>query len=109
MTSIVYYRQGADLPSPAVTWTDDLDGLIDFSSGWSFTLKVGFPGRDAVLTKTAGITGASTDPNVTISWSPDELGPVTPGAWPAELHAHNSSTNKDRIKEFILRIHQATT
>ncbi len=59
---------GSELPDDAFEWTDAQNQIIDFSTGWTFEVEVGFPGQAAVLTKTEGITGAATSPNVTIAW-----------------------------------------
>jgi len=107
----VEYLAGAELPSVPIVWLDTSDNVIDFSTGWTFTLKVGVAGLPAVLTKTDGIAGAnpvptkeSGAPNVTITWDAGELDDLTPRAWTCQLQAHNTATDKDRIRSFLLQI-----
>lgn len=99
---------GAELPDTAILWPEN--GVpIDFSSGWTFTLKVGNGGETALLTKTTGITGASTSPNITIAWATGELESVGSGAWECQLLAHNSVSNKDRMHKFTIGLLPAIT
>ena len=56
--SVLRYHRTAELPELAMWLEDDAGALIDFSSGWSFELKIGTPGSPALLTKTTGIAGA---------------------------------------------------
>jgi hypothetical protein len=72
--SVIHYHKNSERPAFELTWYDDDGSLIDFSDGgYTFSLKIGTPGTAAVLTKTAGIVGAATAPNVTVSWSAGEL------------------------------------
>lgn len=84
--SVRYYR-GVTRPALQL-WLQEANGLlIDFSSGWTFELKLGvaprrpqgIPGA-AVLTKTTGIAGAAGageepngTPNVVVTWAGSEL------------------------------------
>jgi hypothetical protein len=56
--STLRYHKTAERPS-AELWLEDIDGtLIDFASGYTFSLKIGNKGSTALLTKTSGITGS---------------------------------------------------
>jgi hypothetical protein len=90
------YSTTTELPTYPITWTDSTGTVIDFATGWTFTLKLGFPGRPAVLTKTTGITGAATAPNVTVAWVVDEFAELDPGTYVLELVARHTSSGKDR-------------
>lgn len=80
MTNIYYL--GSEDPTYPVTWIDSTGAVVDFSDNdWTFTLKLGFPGLDAVLTKTSGITGAATAPNITVTWAPTDLDDLDPGTY----------------------------
>jgi hypothetical protein len=91
--SIVRYFANAERPTLRLTWYDDDDNLIDFSSGYTWSLKVGNPGSAALLTKTSGITGAATAPNVTIAWTAGELN-LTPGTYTYQLTATTSALDR---------------
>lgn len=92
MSGPLRYYQGAERPALKLWLLDDDGTLIDFSSGYTFSFKVGAPGS-VLLTKTSGIVGAAGagveptgTPNVTISWSAGELA-ITPGAYSWALTA----------------------
>jgi hypothetical protein len=76
---LTYYRT-AERPALQLWLLDADDNLIDFTTGNTFEFKLGSAGAAAVLTKTSGITGAAGSgtelggtPNVTITFTPDEL------------------------------------
>jgi hypothetical protein len=100
----VEYTIGAELPDTAITWTDESGNLINFSSGWTFTVKVGDQGKTALLTKSTGITGAAAAPNLTIAWAAGELDGVGSGAWACQVTAHNTASAKDRIRTFSIKL-----
>jgi hypothetical protein len=87
------YKRSAERPSASIWWLSEAGSLIDFSTGYTFSLKVGVDGAAAVLTKTTGITGAAGagtsptgTPNVTVAWAAAELN-LTPGMYTLELTA----------------------
>lgn len=94
----VTYTAGAELPDLTLTWRDSAGVLIDFTSAYTFTVKVGVPGSAAVFTKTTGITGAATDPNITIAWATTaELSTLTVGTtYTGQVIARRTSDSKDR-------------
>jgi hypothetical protein len=106
MSKPLEWIQGADLPDLTVEWRDRLNNLVAFGSvAHTFSLKVGTPGQAAVMTKTTGITGADTAPNVTIAWAAAaELNTLTPGHYDAELTATRTSDSKQRILRFALTV-----
>lgn len=73
MSTLYTYRPTDEDPSIPLEWLDS-DGLpIDLSAAtFSVVLRERSTGTTA-LTKTSGITGAATSPNVTITWSTGEL------------------------------------
>lgn len=94
----VTYIAGAELPDLSLTWWDSNDALIDFSTGYTFTVKVGVLGSAALFTKTTGITGAATDPNVTIGWSTAaELTTLSAGTYAVQVIARRTADSKDRV------------
>lgn len=69
--SVTYHRT-AERPALEVTWLDDNGQVIDLTAA-ALTVKVGATGRAALLTKTLGVDGAATAPNVVITWAAGEL------------------------------------
>jgi hypothetical protein len=82
MSSLTYYR-AAERPAIQL-WLQDADGsLLDLSSGYTFSFKIGLVGSAAVFTKTSGITGAAGSgtenngtPNLTINFTAGELAAI---------------------------------
>ena len=98
---------GDDLPDLPVEWKED-GVLIDFSSGWTFELKVGSPGSAAAFTKTSGFTGAATSPNLVIQFATSgELNTLAAGRYTAQLRATRTSDSRTRTRKFPLSIGQA--
>lgn len=106
MIVIPPYVQGAELPSITFDWEDSNGDLIHFGSvAHTFTLKIGEPGQAALLTKTTGITGADTSPNVTIDWAASgELNTLTSGSHSGDLIATRTSDGRQRILRFVLPV-----
>lgn len=108
MSQKLSYHSTADRPA-AELWLFDDDGtLIDFSSGYTFSFKIGKPGSAALLTKTSSITGAAGagtepdgTPNVTVTWSAGELA-LTPGSYVWQLTATNSSLDRVFSGPFVV-------
>ena len=104
----VTYVKTADRPALQIWWFDDDGALIDFSSGYTFSLKVGSRGMAASLVKTSNIVGAAGagveptgTPNVVVTWAAGELA-LAAGGYLAQLTATTSSL--DRVIEFDLTI-----
>jgi len=87
------YRADQETPSFAVAWKDRDGDLVDFSSGYTFTAQLVKAGVVA-LTKTAGIAGNSTSPNVTVAWTTDELDGLS-GVY--EVHLKATTGGADRF------------
>ncbi len=104
----IRYHSSAERPALEL-WIQDDDGtLIDFSSGYTFTLKIGNTGDTALLTKSTSITGAAGSgteptgtPNLTIAWAAGELD-ITPGTYTLQLTA--TTTGLDRVFTTPIRI-----
>lgn len=102
---LVSYVQGAELGDLQITWQDENGEVIDFSSGWSFSLKLGKKNGAAVVTKTTGITGAAAAPNVVVEWATTgELNTAAVKSYDAQLTATRAGDGKQRIMQFTLRI-----
>lgn len=77
--TVYTYRTDQELPTIPVDWRDNANAVVDFSSGWTFTAKlvaVNAPGT-VVLSKTTGITGAATSPNIVIAPSASDWSGLT--------------------------------
>ncbi|HEU4544070.1 MAG TPA: hypothetical protein VFR23_23270 [Jiangellaceae bacterium] len=85
---------GSELPDRTLHWQTADGATIDFSTGYTWTLRVG--NTTGVLQKTSGITGAATDPNVTIVWAAGEWDNVPPGNYSFTLTPRRTSDSKDR-------------
>lgn len=95
------YIQGAELPDRTFDWKDYEGSLIDFSANWSFSLKVANQSKTTQFTKTTGITGSATSPNITIAWATSgELNSLTPGRYIGYLSATRVSDSKNRTLQF---------
>jgi hypothetical protein len=104
MITVTDYIEGADLPDLAFSWRDRNGALIDFSS-YSFELKIGFPGETALVTKTTGIAGFATDPNVIIAFlTTGELNALQAGNYRGQLKAQRAADGKQRYLMFNLAI-----
>lgn len=86
---------GSELPDLTFHWQDSAGNTIDFSSGFSWVLRVGHAGA-GVLEKSSGITGSATNPNVTVTFSVNEWDNVAPGIYEATLTPRRTSDSKDR-------------
>lgn len=101
------YTVGDDLPDLPIEWKED-GTLIDFTSGWTFELKVGSPGSAALFTKTTGFTGAATAPNLTIQFATTgELNTLAAGRYTAQLRATRTSDSRTRTRKFGFVVGQA--
>lgn len=104
-----YYRT-AERPDLRLWIRDDNGNLIDFSTGYTFTFKLGEPGVTAIFTKTTGITGAvgsgnppTGTPNVTVTFTAGELDAVAVGPKHWQLRA--TSANLDRLVQGPFYLH----
>jgi hypothetical protein len=89
------YRSDQEDPAYVVEWSDRDGNLINFATGYTFTLKLVNVATGAVaLTKTTNITGAATAPNISVAWAAGDLA-VTAGSYWVKLVATASS--RDRV------------
>lgn len=101
----VTYVQGADLPDLAINWYDRNKVLIDFTTGYTFELKVGKLGQTALITKTSGFIASLIAPNLTVGWgTAGELNTLTPGLYKAQLKATRTADGKARFLTFDLEV-----
>lgn len=103
------WHQSAERPGGEFWCLDDAGALIDFSSGYTFTLKIGTRAGTTLLTKTTGITGAAGagveptgTPNVIITWDAGELN-ITPGGYVFQLTATSGSADRVYETDVVIR------
>lgn len=101
MSNVLRWASNAEDPNLRIWWYDDTGTLIDFSTGYTWSLKIGTLGGTTLITKTTGITGAagagvepSGTPNVVVQWAAGELN-VTPGRYRLELTPTLASRQRD--------------
>ena len=110
---MVSYYKSAERPSLRLWLLDDERDLIDFSTGYTFSLKIGSAGSTALLTKSSGITGAagagvapSGTPNVTVEWTAGELS-IAAGNYTLQLTA--TTGGLDRLFSLPIQILDTVT
>lgn len=111
---LTYYRT-AERPDIKLWLLDDDGALIDFSTGYTFTFKLGRVGAAAVFTKTTGITGAAGSgtendgvPNVVLSFAAAELDTVPVGLHSWQLRAATAGS-VDRVYQGRLSLQDVIT
>jgi hypothetical protein len=91
---VVFRRtKGAELPDIAITWYDPSGVLYNFSSGWTFAVRIGVPGQTALVTP--GATGAATAPNLTVTFAPNALDAIAAGSYHLDVTPRFTGTSKD--------------
>jgi hypothetical protein len=88
------YLTSQEYPSIRLVWKDGDGAVINFSSGYTWTVMLSQQ-NVAVLTKTTGVIGAATSPNVTINWATGELD-IAEGVYDLIVIARDGAS-KDRV------------
>ena len=112
MSNRAAYVIGDELGDLTITWRDDAGALIDFSTGYTFVLKIGAKGSAALITKsTAGdFTGAATAPTLPVRWNTTgELNSLTAGLYTVQVAATRTSGTKVRTLQGQIEIRGAVT
>lgn len=113
---MIEYRKDQELPGLAVEWYDGVTGaLVDFSTGYTFTAKVCARSAPAVVlvSKTTGITGAATAPNLVVDWSTSDFSTLdaNPTDYVVHLYARRTADTKDRVfrpgNPIVFKLHPA--
>lgn len=95
------YGRGATRPDLNLWLYDDDGKLIDFSTGFTFVLRIGDRGYPAKKEKTTGFVGGpgtgnedleGSDPNLRIQWAVGDLD-ITPGEYTFQLNADSGGSN----------------
>jgi hypothetical protein len=105
----VSYEIGEELDDVKISWPNPETGEPrDFSTGWTFEFKVGVLDSVAVLTKTTGITGAATFPNITIAFAADELN-IAAATYVGQIKCRRTADSKDLIQQFDFPVTRVVT
>lgn len=110
--NIAEYTIGDELDNLGLFWLDSTGALIDFSSGYTYTVTMtDSKGNNQFTAKTSGITGAAgslaTDtPNVVVAWATSsEISSIAdPGIYNFFCRARRSADNKDRTFRGLIRL-----
>jgi len=94
MQEVIRRTKGSELPDIGLTWYQE-DGvtLYNFSSGWTFAVRIGNPGSIALVTPTA--TGAATAPNITITFAANALDAIPAGSYHLDVTPRFTALTKD--------------
>ena len=103
------YYVGSDLPAAQLTLRNGDGTYPDFSSGYTFSVKVAPVGSStASFTKTttiAGGVGSKTVANVTITWATSaELNTLTAGFYVLQVTVTQTSGSGQWIEQFPLEV-----
>ena len=105
----VSYEIGEELDDIHVSWPDPATGLPrDFSTGWTFELKIGQLGAVAVVTKTTGIVGDDVFPNIVIAFAAGELD-IADATYTGQIKARRTADSKDLIGQFEFPVTRVVT
>jgi hypothetical protein len=101
MSGTLRYFRGDERPAWQETIT--VNGVADnYSSGFTFAVKVQLGSATPVLTKTTGITGAASGV-ITVAWAENDLD-VTPGVYRALLVVTRTSDSLELTVERTLEV-----
>jgi len=110
---VVEYNEGDTIPNMTFgdgdtlpAWRDSAGDIVDFSSGYTFALTC-YKNGVSQFTKSTGITGAATNPNLTVNWaSTGEVGDLDPGTY--VVHVVATSSGETRSATVTLVVKDAT-
>jgi hypothetical protein len=98
------FRTDQELPVIPMHWANEDGTARDFSTGWTFTAKLGLASTPSVtlLTKSAGITGAATYPNISIAmavaeWAGLATPPETGTRYVFTVYARRTADSRDEV------------
>lgn len=98
--TLEYPTPASSLPDASFRWLDSSGAPINFTTGWTFSMKIGQPPNLYQVVKTTGFTGgagANNTANLVVVWGNNELVNLTAGRWYFQLTATQTSTGKQRI------------
>lgn len=93
MSQIFQRAKGTELEDIDISWYDPAGALRDFSSGWSFAVRIGIPGQPALVEPAAA--GAASAPNLTISFTDGMLDDIPAGSYHLDVTPRFDGTSQD--------------
>ena len=99
------YRKDQEGPAIGVNWAASDGSIYAFASGWTFAAKVCAVSAPTtiIVTKSSGITGADTYPNVSIAWSASDFSTLTASATGVAYVVYLYATRTADSKDFVFR------
>jgi len=88
--TLEYPTPAASLPDANFLWLDSTGNPLDFSTGWTFQMKIGQPPNPAQIIKTSGINGFTSingSSNLVVVWAQNELSSLSSGRWYFQITA----------------------
>ena len=98
--TLEYPTPAASLPDASFLWYDNAGNLIDFSTGWTFTMKIGQPPNGSNIYKTSGFYGFASvngSANLVVRWANGELSSLKSGRYYFQITATQISSGAQRI------------
>jgi hypothetical protein len=102
--TVLRYTKGDELEPIAITWYEPDGTLYDFSTGWTFTARIGNPGSEALVQKTSGFTGTATAPNLTLAWADGDLDGIAGGTYHLDVTARLTTGDLDVTRTWLFQI-----
>lgn len=101
-TEVIQLIKGQTRPALTFTWKDSSGNVLNFSTGFTGTCKIGEKGATA-LTTIASVALAATSPNVTVTPTTAEMAPLVVGETYI-LQLSIASASEPRIKQWKVTI-----
>jgi len=102
--TVLRYTKGDELEPIEVTWPEPNGTLYNFTSGWTFTARVGVPGVAAVFQKTTGFTGTATAPNLTFAPVAGDFDNIPAGSYHLDIIARLTAGSLDVTRTWLFQI-----
>jgi hypothetical protein len=102
--TVLRYTKGDELEPVSITWYQPNGTLYNFTSGWTFTARIGTPGTAALVQKTTGFTGAATAPNLSLAWTAGDLAAIASGTYHLDITARLTAGSLDVTRSWLFQI-----
>jgi hypothetical protein len=102
--TVIRYTKGDELEGIDVTWPQPDGTPYNFTSGWTFTARIGIPNVAAVVQKTTGFTGSATFPNLRLAWTAGDLAAIPTGSYHLDITARLTVGTLDVTRTWLFQI-----